>query len=75
MAADINLGLGEYLTVYVLGAVILIALLGWFFGVAAGGVFLFGIVGIITVLVIYAVLSRAYAFLLHGDIRAPRGGE
>lgn len=70
MAADINLGLGEYLTVWVLIAVVAIAVLGWLFGVAFGGAVVFAALGIAAVLLTYAVISRGYRFLLHGDIRA-----
>lgn len=75
MAADISLGLGEYITVYVLGAVIGLGLLGWIFGVALGGAVLFIILAIIAVLISYAILSRGYRFLLHGSISAGSGGD
>jgi len=73
MATDISLGLGEYLTVWVLIGVIALGILGWIFGVALGGAILFIIAAILAVLIIYAVLTRGYRFLLHGSITA--GGD
>lgn len=73
MGADINLGLGEYITLYVLAGVFIIAILGWVFGVALGGALLFAIVAAVGILLAYAAMSRMYRFLLHGSIRA--GGE
>jgi hypothetical protein len=73
MATDISLGLGEYLTVWVIVGIIAVGLLGLLFGVAGGGVAVFIIAGVLTALIIYAVLSRAYRALLHGNIRG--GGD
>lgn len=73
MAADINLGLGEYVTLWVLIAFIAMGVLGWMFGVALGGAVLFVVAGILGVLLLYGILARAYRFLLHGSIRS--GGD
>lgn len=73
MAHEVALGLGEYLTVWTLIAILGLGILGWLFGVAAGGVVLFIIAAALAVLITYAILSRGYRFLLHGDIRA--GGD
>lgn len=72
MATDVSLGLGEYLTVWVLIGVLAVGVLGWMFGVALGGVAVFILFGLLAVLITYGVLSRGYRFLLHGNIR---GGE
>jgi membrane protein YdbS with pleckstrin-like domain len=74
MAADINLGLGEYLTLWVLIGVIAMGVLGWLFGVALGGALVFVVGGILAVLITYAILARAYRFLLHGSISSGEGG-
>lgn len=74
MATDISLGLGEYLTVWLIIAVVALGFLGLLFGVAGGGVAVFVVFGIFAVLITYAVISRAYRFLLHGDIRGGDGG-
>lgn len=71
---DPSMGLGEYLTMWVVLAVLAIAALGWLFGAALGGVVVFAVLGALAVLIGYAILSRAYRFLLHGSISAG-GGE
>lgn len=75
MATDVSLGLGEYLTVWLIIGVMVLGFLGLVFGVAGGGVAVFVVFGILAVLITYAVVSRAFRFLLHGDIRGgDRGG-
>jgi hypothetical protein len=70
---DPSMGLGEYLTLWVVLGVLAIAVLGWLFGAALGGVIVFAVLGALAVLIIYAILSRGYRWLLHGSISA--GGE
>ena len=68
-----SVGLGEYLTLWVIAAVVAVALLGWALGAALGGAVVFAILGVAGVLIGYAILSRLYRLLLHGSISA--GGE
>lgn len=70
---DPSMGLGEYLTLWVVIGVIALAAIGWVFGAALGGVLLFVILGALAALIAYAILSRLYRFMLHGSIRA--GGD
>lgn len=65
-----SLGLGEYLTLYAIIAVAVIAALGYVLGTGLGGALVFFIGVALAVLLIYAIASRLYRFLLHGSISA-----
>lgn len=75
-----SMGIGEYLAMWAIVLVVFIGAVGFFFGTGLGGVVVFVIVGGITVLLLYALMSRLYRFLLYGSIRADgdsgaRGGD
>jgi hypothetical protein len=64
------MGLGEYLTLWVIIGVIILAILGLFFGAALGGAAVFAIGGALAVLIIYGILSRVWRLFLHGNMGA-----
>lgn len=68
-----SVGVGEYVTLWVIVAVIAVALLGWALGAAVGGAVVFAILGVLGVIIGYAILSRLYRLLLHGSMSA--GGD
>lgn len=68
-----SVGIGEYLTLWLIIGVIALAVLGWFFGAALGGAVLFAIAGAFAVLIIYGILSRIWRLFLHGNVSA--GGK
>jgi len=68
-----SMGLGEYLTLWVIIGVVIIAILGLFFGAALGGAVVFAIGGALAVLIIYGILSRVWRLFLHGNMSA--GGK
>lgn len=72
LGGTVQMGLGEYLTLWVLILIIATGVLGLIMGAAAIGVVLFIVGGILLVLITYAILSRGWRYLLHGN---PRGGE
>lgn len=74
MLGNPNMGVGEYLTLWVILGVIALAALGWLFGAAFGGVLVFVIIGVLIAILAYAVLSRMWRFLLHGSISAGGSG-
>lgn len=75
MASEISLGLGEYITLYVLAAVVIIGILGFLFGTGAGGAIVFIIGAGIVVLLTYAILARVWRLLLHGSLSAGGGSR
>jgi len=70
---DPSLGLGEYLTLYAIAAVFLIAVVGVILGTSLGGAIVFFLGIALIIIVGYAILARLYRFLLHGSIRS--GGD
>lgn len=68
MFGDVSLGLGEYLTLWLIIAVAVIAVLGVVFGSPIGGAILFFIGLAAAILVAYVILARVYTFLLHGEL-------
>lgn len=71
---DVAMGLGEYLTLWTILGALAVAVLAWGLGVALGGAILFFVAVAVGILLLYALLSRGYRFLLHGSISAGDGG-
>lgn len=70
---NVSLGLGEYLTLWVVIAVVVLGFLGLYMGVALGGAAVFVVGAVLAVMVLYAILSRGYRLLLHGSITGGDG--
>lgn len=68
------MSIGEYLTLYAIIGVAIIAILGYLFGAALGGAVVFFVAAALGIILIYAILSRAWRFLLHGSASAGSDG-
>lgn len=68
-----SVGLGEYIVLWAIAAIVAVAFLGWLLGTALGGAILFGAALILGVIILYAIATRLRNFALHGSISA--GGD
>lgn len=68
-----SVGLGEYLTLWTIIIIAIIGILGWIAGATGGAAVVFIVAGAAGAFIVYAILSRAYRYLLHGSLTS--GGE
>lgn len=63
-------GAGQYLMVYAIIGVVVLAIAGWAVGIGLGGAILFAIAGGLFVIAMYFILRRVWNFFLHGSFSA-----
>lgn len=72
---DPMVGPGQYLMIYGIIAVGIIAVVGYAVGIGLGGAILFFIGASLFVIIMYFVLRRLWNMFLHGSIRAGTDGD